>query len=705
MKVLLRILLLLGLSFSAFGEAKTEWRLLLSEETAQPGQTVWAGLEMKIPPKWHTYWRNPGDSGIATSIKWTLPNIVKAGDIQWPVPRKFVESQGEITLTTYIYEDTAVLLVPLEIAKDAPTGPVEIHGKVSWQECEQLCVQGHLELSASLTIGNSTKPSADAAEIDQWRQKLPKRTGANATAYWQSAGTGDDRPVAIEWKTDDVHADFFPYKESGFDLGGKTEVHAIGTQERTQAIQLIKTVTKSEGDWPKSLTGVLVDEKGTGIEVTLPIATAPVAVAASNESASLITMLFFAFLGGLILNIMPCVLPVIALKVLSFVNQAKETPTRVRNLGIVYGIGVLVSFLVLALIAVGVQRAGGIADWGTAFRNPIFRVVITTLITLVALNLFGLFEVTLSGRALGAASELTAKHGYAGAFFNGVLATVLATPCTAPFLGAALAFAFAQPPAIVILVFLFAGIGLALPFVIICIDPRLLKFLPKPGAWMEHFKVAMGFPMLATAMWLFWLTATRMGKAGVLWFGLFLILLAFATWIWGQFVQRSHKRRGIAMAAALIVLALGYFYILEAKLSWRSPTMVAKEHLQWKTWSPEAVEKSRREGHPVLIDFTADTCLNCHFNKLTSIEVAPTEKKLKEINAETFIADFTDEDPTIAKELKRYGRPGVPLVLVFPADVSKPAIVLPPILTRSIVLDALDKAAGTNAPTQSASAR
>ena len=701
-KVLLRILLAFCLSLSAFGEAKTQWRLILSEETAQPGQTVWADLEMKIPPKWHTYWRNPGDSGIATSIKWTLPPGIKAGDIQWPVPKKFTESQGEISLTTYIFEDTAVLLIPLEIAKDAPTGPVQLRGKVSWQECEQLCVQGHTDVSATLTIGTPSKPSVDVATIEQWRQKLPKPSDANAKARWESAATGDDRPLVIDVTTKDSDKiDFFPYKQNGFDVGGATQRTADGA-----TAHLRKVVTKSEGDWPNHITGLLVTGSD-GIEVDVPISTAPVVAASgAGESASLITMLFFAFIGGLILNIMPCVLPVIALKVLGFVNQAKETPQRVRKLGLVYGIGVLVSFLVLAFIAIGVQKAGGVADWGTAFRNPIFRVVITVLITLVALNLFGLFEVTLSGRALGAAGELTAKQGYPGAFFNGVLATILATPCTAPFLGVALAFAFTQSPAIVVLVFLFVGLGLALPFVIICIDPRLLKFLPKPGVWMEHFKVAMGFPMLATAMWLFWLTAARMGKAGVLWFGLFLVLLAFAAWIWGQFVQRSYKRRGIGMVAALFVLALGYFYILEGKLSWRSPmTASAKEKLEWKTWSADAVEKARREGHPVLVDFTADSCLNCQLNKLTSIEIAPTEKKLKEIGAETFIADFTDENPTIAKELQRYGRPGVPLVLVFPADVNKPAIVLPPVLTKSIVLKALDEAAGTNAPAQSASAR
>ncbi|MDB6057042.1 MAG: hypothetical protein JWO95_886, partial [Verrucomicrobiales bacterium] len=525
-----------------------------------------------------------------------------------------------------------------------------------------------------------------------------------ANAYWASAAaTGDDRPLIIELQTTNNDADFFPYKQSGFDIGGPTEITALGRRDapHPDKLHLRKVASKSDGNWPTNVTGVIVTslQPDSGAEVSLPIGTAP-PTSGQSKMVTLIIMLFFAFVGGLILNIMPCVLPVIALKVLSFVSQAKETPQRVRKLGLIYGLGVLVSFLVLALLAISIQKAGGVADWGTAFRNPIFRVVITVLITLVALNLFGLFEVTLSGRALDAAGDLTAKQGSAGAFFNGVLATILATPCTAPFLGVALAFAFTQPPIIVVLVFLVVGLGLALPFVIICIDPRLLRFLPKPGAWMEHFKVAMGFPMLATAMWLFWLTATRMGKTGVLWFGLFLVLLAFAAWIWGQFVQRSYKRRGIAMIAALLVLVVGYTYILEGKLAWRTNNGAVKEKLDWKTWSAEAVEKARREGHPVLVDFTADSCLNCQLNKLTSIEVEPTEKKLKEIGAEIFIADYTDESPVIAKELQRYGRPGVPLVLVFPKDINKPAIVLPPVLTRSIVLRALDEAAGV---TQSAS--
>jgi thiol:disulfide interchange protein DsbD len=709
MKVLLQTIFAAWLALSASGAAKTQMRLVLSAETAQPGETIWAALELKMPSKWHTYWRNGGDSGIPTSITWALPDGIKAGEIQWPLPEKLVEIQGDFTSVVYVYENEAALLIPLEISKTVHLGNLKLNANVSWQECAELCVQGHSDVSANLIIGDHATPSPDALRIEAARKRIPQsqsQAQPRVKVFWENANTAiAERPFIFEWENTSKDADFFPYEEKDFSVGGKTE----RLNSESGKIRLRKTIQKSKGDWPTQINGVLVsgNPPENGIEVKLPIGSAANSGAsgAVANSGSLITVLLFAFLGGLILNIMPCVLPVIALKVLGFVNQAKEHPKRVRSLGIVYGLGVLVSFLVLAIIAISIQRAGGIADWGTAFRNPIFRVLITVLITLVALNLFGLFEVTLSGRAMGAAGELTAKQGYPGAFFNGVLATILATPCTAPFLGVALAFAFTQPPPITIVVFLVVGLGLALPFVIICVNPRLLKFLPKPGVWMEHFKVAMGFPMLATAVWLFWLTATRMGQAGVLWFGIFLVMIAFAAWIWGQFVQRGSRNRILAMTSAFVLILAGYVYILEGKLEWRTASANARQKLEWKPWSAEAVEKARRAGHPVLVDFTADSCLNCQFNKVTSIEVEATRRKLKEIRAETFIADYTDESPIIARELQRYGRPGVPLVLVFPSDVGKPAIVLPPVLTKSIVLRALEEAASTNALTQSASAR
>ena len=265
-------------------------------------------------------------------------------------------------------------------------------------------------------------------------------------------------------------------------------------------------------------------------------------------------MLFYAFIGGLILNIMPCVLPVIALKILGFVGEARNDPARVRKLGLVYTLGVLVSFLVLAGAVIAVKSAGHKAGWGMQFGNPHFIVALTILVVLVALNLFGVFEVTLGGKAMGAAGDLASKHGFAGAFFNGILATVLATPCTAPFLSIALGFAFAQSTAIIVLIFLSVGIGLALPYLVLSFQPAWLKFLPKPGAWMEKFKIFMGFPMLATGIWLFTLASGNSDKSMILWFGLFLVVLALGVWMWGEFVQRGRTRRGLAAVASILLV-------------------------------------------------------------------------------------------------------------------------------------------------------
>ena len=395
------------------------------------------------------------------------------------------------------------------------------------------------------------------------------------------------------------------------------------------------------------------------------------------------------------LNIMPCVLPVIALKILGFVSQAKESAGRVRALGVIYGLGVLVSFLVLAGVAIAVQHAGGVFSWSLAFQNSQFRVIITTMITLVALNLFGVFEITLSGGAMTAATELTAKKGPAGAFFNGVLATVLATPCTAPFLASALVFIVGQPPLVIVLIFLMTGLGLATPYVVLCCNPAWLKFLPKPGLWMQRFKVAMGFPMLATAIWLFWLTATSMGESGVLWFGLFLVALALAGWVWGEFAQRGRRHTGAAMFVSLLLAVGAYAFILEQELHWRLPpgTVTEKNPITWQPWSAAAVEKAQTAGHPVLVDFTADSCINCQVNKVKSIDVEDTRKKLKDIGAVTLIADYSDPSEAIAHELQRLGQAGIPVVVVFSADKNRPPVVIPGLFSKERILQVLDEAA------------
>jgi thiol:disulfide interchange protein DsbD len=411
-------------------------------------------------------------------------------------------------------------------------------------------------------------------------------------------------------------------------------------------------------------------------------------------------MLLYAFIGGLILNIMPCVLPVIALKILGFVSEARSEPRRVRNLGLIYALGVLVSFLALAAVVIGVKAAGHHAGWGMQFGSPVFVVCLTTLVTLVALNLFGVFEVTPGGRTMNAAGKLASKHGAPGAFFNGLLATTLATPCTAPFLSGALGFAFAQSASTIVIVFLFVGLGLAAPYVLLSCNPAWLKFLPKPSEWMEKFKVAMGFPMLATTVWLFNVASSSYGK-NVLWLGVFLVVVAFAAWIFGEFVQRGRGHKTAAAIIALLLLIGGYAFALEKELDWRSPVLETAAGpiqnpaggIDWQPWSPEAVAQARAAGKPVLVDFTADWCLTCQVNKKLAIETSSVRAKLKEMNAVALTGDYTHFPDAITAELNRYNDAGVPLVLVYPKNPDAPAIVLPQILTPGIVLNALNRAA------------
>lgn len=687
--------LLLALCSAAAAETKTQIRLLLSATEARPGDVIWAGLQMDMAQGWHTYWTNGGDAGSPTEIQWTLPAGVTAGNVQWPLPVKEIDTAGDTALITYIYTNQVVLLVPITLGKSAPAGPLTIKASVKWMECSDLCQFGNGDLTATLEVGDTTKPSSDAATIDQWRDKVPPLdTNATAVAYWdKTPPQGDSRGLIIDWKTNSVPADFYPFANTNFDVQGATETPTApdGT------IRLRKVIKKNGADWPMAIDGVLAGRVKSaerfGLEEHLKIqAAAPASAgpqgAAPAATASLAVMLCLAFLGGLILNVMPCVLPVIALKILGFVNQSNEEPRRARQLGAVYGVGVLVSFVVLALLAIGAQRAGGVANWGDAFRNPQFQVILTILMTLIALNLFGVFEITLGGKALGAASELSARPGFPGAFFNGVLATALATPCTAPFLGVALAFAFTQPPLVTVLVFLAAGFGLAFPFVVICFNPRLLKVLPKPGAWMEKFKNLMGFPMLAAAVWLVWVASNR--EDDFLWLGLFLVVLSLVAWIWGQFVQRGTRGRGVAVVICLLLLAADYKVILEDQLQWRAP--VKQAGIDWKVWSPEAVDEARRGGHPVLVDFTAKSCLTCKLNLASSLDIDSTRARLKQIGAVAFKADDTLDDPAIARELRRFDRSGVPLVLVYSKNASTPPQVLPVFLTPSIVLAALDKA-------------
>lgn len=706
--------LVLATSASA---AHTRVELKLSANSVPPGQVQTVGFLMTMDPGWHTYWKNSGDSGIPTQIQWNLPPGFSAGPIEWPLPLKLPPA----SVTTYAYEGTTLLEVPITVASNVASGVYSVSAAVSWLECKDQCIPGSTNISFDLVVTNEFVPSTQFDLIQSWQSRMPE-TSSNwlVEASWQTTTNADQRWLVLHGQyrgpadTQPRIVDFYPYPGDIYEVETATEVKEGPGSDFT----LRKMVTRFQSNWPVHVPGILV-EKGIDHGWFLnPQPLGPSALvddsnqvsSGSIQSGNLANisapplrfspwrMILYALIGGLILNVMPCVLPVIALKILGFVREGGSDRRHIRLLGLAYVAGVLVSFLALASMVVGVKAAGHQAGWGMQFGSPVFVVALATLVTLVALNLFGVFEVSLGGHAMDAAGALSARRGFAGAFFNGVLATTLATPCTAPFLAPALGFAFAQGSGIIFLAFFSTGLGLALPYFLLSWQPAWISFLPKPGAWMEKFKIAMGFPMLATVIWLLYIASAAYGR-GVAWVGCFLVVVSFAAWIFGAFFQHGSKARTLSLLLAFAVLILGYFGILENALHWRSgagdvnpATTNINSPLDWKPWSPEAVTQAQASGRPVLVDFTADWCLTCQVNKKTSIEIPLVINEMKQVQGVALVADDTAFPVRITEELQRFGRAGVPLVLVYPGHPGANPLILPEILTPSLVLDALKKA-------------
>lgn len=671
--------------------------LLLNYKSITGNETVLGGIHIKLPSGWHTYWINPGESGAPIKINFLFPKGFEPGEILYPTPVK--HTVGGIT--SYVMEDETVLIFSIKTSSKLPNREYELKANVEWLECKEICRPASATVQNKIIVGTVSSLSTDAELLSKWQKRIP---ATNITleikAKWQKLNEDNKFQLILDVNSPYPISDFFPYLDKSVDIETSTIIEKSGTNE----FRIKKNASLLEGVLPAQIGGVftfstnLPDGRNACEIKNILVDSQTISVAVTKNKMSFWVAVYLAFFGGIILNFMPCVLPVISLKVLSFINNSTQSAGKIRLSGIAFAIGVIASLLILAGFVVLIQATGKFAGWGIQFQNPIFLVLITTLVTIISLNLFGLFEVSISGKTIDKAATLASKQSLSGSFFHGALIVILATPCTAPFLGAALGYAFTQPPLKIFAIFFSIALGLSLPYMVICLIPSISKILPRPGQWMVRFKILMGFPMLATTIWLISILFAHYGRETV-WIETFLLILSLALWLFGEFYQRNAKIFS-GLIIPIILIVSGYLYALEYELDWRHPQQFksisvhpSKYGINWQIWSPESVNNAIKEGKVVLVDFTADWCLTCKANYKTSLDIPSVSQKLKEIGAVAFIADYTLKDERILVELKKYNRAGVPLVLVYPKNKPSEPIVLPEVLTPSIVLDALNKAA------------
>lgn len=652
-----------------------------------PGQPYRVGLLLSHDPGWHTYWKN-STTGYPTSIKFELPEGFTATELNWPVPSLY-ESQG---FTEYVYAGEVLLTVTLTPPADLEPGTVEIPFEAEWLMCENVCIPGGIKSVLSLPVTNEpATPSPHwATRFEEADRSSPAAPGPYELAAWAVPGA-----VILQVDGPDLPETAYFFDDT---LATRPEASLQSVTIADGGLRLRLPLSEHQADMPERLSGVLKPGEGwsasagqPALTVDLPVGAEPVAPVPA-PSGSWAGILALAFIGGMILNLMPCVFPVLGIKIMGFVSQAGESRGKIVAHGLVFTLGVLVSFWALAAVLLILRSSGNQLGWGFQLQSPGFVLALTMLLFAFGLNMSGLFEVGQS--AVGVGSNLTAKSGLGGSFFSGVLATVVATPCAAPFLAPALGAALALPPLGSFAVFTTIAIGLSAPYLLLSIFPGLIKWLPRPGPWMETFKQTMGFLLYATVAYLLWVLAGQLTDAGG--YGAFsflkvmlsLVVLAMALWIygrWGAFHRpRKTKLTAIAVALVLFGAALGTGLSGTAK-----PEDAHK--LSWEEWAPGKAEELAAEGKVVYVDFTARWCVTCQTNKAAVFSSDTVVEQVQALDVVLLKADWTHQDARISEELARYNRSAVPFNLVFGPGQDSPQI-LPEILTPGSVLEALEGA-------------
>jgi len=678
---------------------RIEAELVSMSDWAAPGSTAVVAIRQKIAPGWHTYWRNPGDSGGPTTLTWALAGDVHAGDIVWPLPSR-QPLQG---LMNYGYSDVVFLPVPIEIPGDARIGvAIPLRVKALFLVCsDQMCVPDELTLTFDLPVAEGAAPlSAPYGKaIQSVIETAPRPAGITARATLVDGGlrlTASGGPLA---GLDLKRASFFPYESNVID-------HAAAQTGQRGANGLTLDLTpggdlKATGQINTPILGVLATDAGAweiSAEPGQPLAGAsgqgalsPTLDAVKHEAVTLKSVLqagLFALLGGLILNLMPCVFPVLAMKAAALTRTAHD-PAEARRDGLAFLAGVLVTFVTLAAVLLALRAGGQAIGWGFQLQSPAVVAGLALLMLAVALNLSAVFEI--GARLQGvSASPLARLPGGAGAFFTGVLAVVVAAPCTAPFMAFALGAALLMPAPLALLVFLLLGLGLALPYVLVSFSPGLLRRLPRPGPWMEIMRRLLSVPMFLAALWLVWVFARQTDQAALLWLVAAAVVIAAALAVAGWRQRSSGAGFGLTGAAIAVGLIAGFGLTAmavrvaaQASASGADGVEIAAD-----AWSERRVEAALAAGHPVLVNFTADWCVTCKINERTSLSSPAVAKALEEANAVYLRGDWTRRDDAITRELQRHGRSGAPLYLLYTPGKTEPRI-LPQLLTEGVVVDAL----------------
>jgi len=629
----------------------------------EPGDDLLVGFKFTLNPGWHTYWKNPGDAGEGASIKWNLPNDVDVSEILWPGPERIPVEP----LMTFGYEDEVVLLTKI-YTSETTTIPVTLNAQVSWFTCKEICIPQEAELSIPINLGNKTSStSKDLLELAL--EQVPIKF--NGTYRVQKL----DDSYVLQGELENMdHYDSMYFFPKDYGLTNYTENQLYEINRNSFSLQIKASEIEIEN---KSFEGVIAlnkNEEVTFIEINYPLVTRDI-----SQEFNILTLIVFAFLGGLILNVMPCVFPILSIKILRFVEQSRDSTYKTLQQGLLFSLGVVISFLTIAALLIALKSGGESIGWGYQLQSP---VVVSLLFYLFVVLGFIFMSNTVVGSSLARLSSISLnKSDSLESFLTGVLAVIVASPCTAPFMGSAIGFALLQPSFYSILIFLGLGIGFSLPYLILSAKPSLLSFLPKPGQWMETFKQFMAFPMWASALWLLWVLSNQVNDQEVIQVLLGALLITTGLWL----IEKNNSERDWVRWLMRLPFLLLFIFSL-----WLIPTSYSdldEPKQSQLAYTPQLLEDLREENSLVFLNFTADWCITCKVNEAVALKTSKVSKLIADKNITYMEADWTRKDPIISSTLEQYGRTGLPLYLLFPSKGDP--LILPEILTEDILLSYL----------------